>query len=80
MTTKGEWRDGKLVSQDYQVAYKPEDWRIKPEEPVYEWQWVMFSEKYNKHYMTDRFYANKWEILSNRDGWVKYEPSKRIRR
>ncbi len=48
------------------------DYRPKPKE-VYEWQWTY---KINKTYhLTDIFYTEK-----EANDWVKFEPSKRIRK
>ncbi len=49
------------------------NYRPKPKEPVYEWQWVY---KINKTYhLTDIFYTEE-----EANDWSKFEPSRRIKK
>ena len=48
-------------------------YRVKPKEPVYEWQWIL---------LTDGFISDKTLDYHTKyvNGWTKFEPSKRIRK
>ena len=65
----------------------PNDWRIKPEEPRYEWQWVIQYQ--TGHYsLTTKHYTSKDEALEDKEHSLgicfkivePYEPSKRERK
>jgi len=80
--------DGKTIQNNYR---DPDIWidvdeplwvipacnyRIKPE-PVFEWQWIIESfDKDEGYFMTEGFYT---EDEKEREDWIKFEPSKRIR-
>lgn len=71
---EGTWEDRILILSHIDL-YNILDWRIKSEEPVYEWQWIWFCERTGRYaisgFMTEDE-ANEW--------FVKYEPSKRERK
>jgi len=67
---KWDWHD----TDAFGVFQDQYEFRIKPKEPVYEWQWI---------------YVNKDGIINNyttkpyssyKEGWIKFEPSKRLRK
>ena len=76
------WCDSKLSKWDYinkntEVKY----WRIKPEEPVYEWQWI-WIDKNGKYHFTD-FYSKVRKAIKETpidciQDLYKYEPSRRV--
>jgi len=57
--------------------YKPVDkYRIKPEEPIYEWQWYALDEE-GGYYLSG---FNTEDEVTDKDTWEKFEPSKRERK
>ncbi len=50
------------------------EYRPKPKEPVYEWQWI-FKRNKSEYGMSSGFYS----VIAEELDWVKFEPSKRIR-
>jgi len=57
---------------------KPRCYRIKPEEPVYEWQYATIIGVNGTWYLSS--YKTDEEIKEQTGNWVKFEPSKRIRK
>ena len=58
------------------------DWRIKPEEPEYEWQWIC-KDKQGYFSITEHHYSDEiFELMEFMDWEIfeKYEPSKRERK
>jgi len=54
-------------------------YRIKPDEPVYEWQWIRCAE--GVYHITNCFYSTVKEIQSKHNyDWTKFKSSKRERR
>ena len=60
----------------------PSEWRIKPKETVYEWQWIITT-NYDCFDITAKHFATKEEAQKSIGSLVsvfeKYKPSKRIR-
>ena len=49
------------------------EYRVKPKEAIYEWQWILLTDGF----ISDKTLAYHTEYVN---GWIKFEPSKRIRR
>ena len=74
----GEWSD--IVTETC-VFCKDCEYRPKPKEPVYEWQWWYFIPDLNRFQLSIDFYTeeeDKSRIPST--SWTKFEPSKRVRK
>ena len=54
---------------------KLEYYRIKPDEPVYEWQWIFIATE-DLYDITNTYYTEKEANIN----WEKYKPSKRIKK
>ena len=59
--TKSGWKFKKLTLDQVRL-HKSHWWRIKPEEPVYEWQWIYKVEN-GSYSMTINFYKNIDELF-----------------
>jgi len=57
------------------------EYRIKPSEPIYEWQWYKFVNGHidSTHTWEVKQYFTEDEKYTT-DGWIKFEETKRIRR
>jgi len=63
-----------------EVMFSGQEIRIKPSEPVYEWQWLMFSKtKDIVMGLASDFYTEA-EINEDVYRWIKIEETKRIRK
>lgn len=72
------WKDSIFTLEDNNTLLGR--WRIKPEEPVYEWQWIM-KNKQGQLWMTDTYFSeNEIKNKFNSEIIEKYEPSKRERK
>ena len=74
-------------ARDFKLSPADDYYRIKPEEPVYEWQWMYYNYVLKKYDITDTFYTTSKEaqeelnIFTDRCTVIeKYKPSKRIRK
>ena len=67
------WKDAKLKLRNAQF-WDAECWRVKPEEPIYEWQFCYFSEKENRWLTTKDYHGGP-----SCSSWVKLEESKKER-
>lgn len=57
-------------------------WRIKPKEPEYEWQWIIYNKELNKYSMTIHCLNESEANCCLSKGWElqeKYELSKKPR-
>jgi hypothetical protein len=50
------------------------EYRPKPKEPVYEWQYYYLLDEV--YVLTNRFYTDD---IENKKDWIKFKPSKRLR-
>ena len=59
-------------------------WRIKPKEPIYEWQWIIkLPSPYGYYEFSHKFYTDEEQVELRICGSLvmeKYEPSKRPRK
>ncbi len=82
-----EWIEGSILqykAQSMWVDYAPYNLphRIKPSEPVMEWQWMLFGkgdDTYNHCYGIGIGYSTDEEIDEEVYRWVKIEETKRVR-
>lgn len=77
-TVHGHWVNSTLKIRHLKTD-DIENWRIKPEGRIYEWQ---YYRKLNDDTfkLTFLHYANEEEIGAKHSGWKKFEPSKRERK
>jgi len=68
----GGWTNDTLDDEWMNIS-NPKQWRIKPEEPVYEYQWIFYDSVKKRYVFTD-YYATYSSV------GARYEPSKRIRK
>ena len=74
---------------DWNEKYEPKwnsysDIRIKPEEPIYEWQWYYIDHKNGGRVVLSRnFHTNRSSVDVEENcfmDWKPFEPSKRVRK
>ena len=79
MGKENVWKDRELVYQHMKFS-NLDAWRIEPEEPVYEWQWIWLDLTDDKYYITSCHYENA-KLAANTLGigyeMKPFEPSKR---
>ena len=68
--------DDEWIDLGYVAWLKEHEYRIKPTEPVFEWQFLYFQELENKWDITEEHYT----INGAHSTWTKFEPSKRLRK
>ena len=67
------WIPAKQGVNDFS-GMNPEAYRVKPKEPVYEWQAYFKYCPSDVYRLTDHFYLQAW--FDNDDSYTKFEPSK----
>lgn len=68
----GKWEDTYLLISSTSTSI-PSDWRVKPVEPIYEYQWILKKEGMSRWTMTNYWYFVGEEITESK-GWEKVEP------
>ena len=77
-----DWEDDTLRYADMKYT-TPKDWRIKPEEPVYEYQVIYKIGRKGIFHITSEYHKDKEEFTEKRGELIfigMYEPSKRERK
>jgi len=76
----GVWMDKKLTD-DRMSFDTPKQWRIKHDEPVYEWQ-VILKRDNDSFWMSNDWYTEEEAVKHFKNSYIvkMYEPSKRIRK
>lgn len=89
----GEWIDYEIHKHFSPLDFTGEnlEWRVKPPEPVYEFQWIYFDKNLNRFDITGGFYTdydsvraelNKIEAYAERIFNIvcSFEPSRRLKK
>ena len=77
---KATWIDSVILYTDIRDT-EPKYWRIKPDGPVYEWQWTYYNDCKDEWSITNYLTEEGIKLFQNEDiTYFKFEPSKRERK